>query len=501
MYTPIYIYVHSCASVEWESATALSRGGRNCARARARARTCVYVCAVRLYACNRWACYALPLRRYALRNVSLRRECDPCRRVELFARGASRWRIPSRIAHGHLRHADDRGYEQRGIEAGRRATQERRRRRRWRQRRRGGIYVESDQFQFSSLPLTTPALHALARPRRRQQWRPRRDFPFPVALAEYHASSNSRTSSLPSRFLFLLLSHSPSLPPPLRSPLPFSPSLPLSLSLALTLLDLASLHGSRRATPMSLHRSLSRSSTRTASAPFSYIYAHSTASGVSPYVYVSRPFWLTRVGGIPLSFVPSLNPGWAALRGDDVFRRWGRQATATAVFREHDAQAERRRRRRRRYGARHSDDMPPARRQRRLASRRSSPHPAPLRRTPSEPTRVRADEGNADRERVSNRQIRQWTIRRDWTSWTWEHYDTHIISLILKATLITLLLALLVITIITDQTCDMPVMRGKYSQTLDFASQSIFFIFFVYSAWNILCDWYIYKMNPRFVRD
>jgi len=47
-------------------------------------------------------------------------------------------------------------------------------------------------------------------------------------------------------------------------------------------LDFATLRGSRQATPMSLHRSLSRSSTRTASAPFSYIYAHSTALGSRP---------------------------------------------------------------------------------------------------------------------------------------------------------------------------------------------------------------------------
>lgn len=82
-----------------------------------------------------------------------------------------------------------------------------------------------------------------------------------------------------------------------ESPLPFQIFLlrdfralhPSVLSRCLPL-DFASLRGLQRATPMSLHCSLSRSSTRTASAPFSYIYAHSTALG-------SRPAYTFLLGG------------------------------------------------------------------------------------------------------------------------------------------------------------------------------------------------------------
>lgn len=55
-----------------------------------------------------------------------------------------------------------------------------------------------------------------------------------------------------------------------------------------------------RTTPMSLHRSLSRSSNRTASAPFSYIYAHSTARwGLAPRTHVSLRW--RAPAGVPLS--------------------------------------------------------------------------------------------------------------------------------------------------------------------------------------------------------
>lgn len=104
-----------------------------------------------------------------------------------------------------------------------------------------------------------------------------------LALFFFLCSREERRRSREGKSSSPLSSSLVSSPIPLRTlhPLVFSRYLPL---------DLATLRGSRRATPMSLHRSLSRSSTRTASAPFSYICAHSTALG-------SRPAYTFLLGG------------------------------------------------------------------------------------------------------------------------------------------------------------------------------------------------------------
>lgn len=117
--------------------------------------------------------------------------------------------------------------------------------------------------------------------------------------------------------------------------------------------------------PMSLHRSLSRSGTRTASAPFSYIYAHSTVLG-------SRPAYTFSFSSARRKSLES-DPNHFRL-GDHVVRR--KQTGGEPVFREHDAQGWTATATRHTTAhASHSDDMPPARRQRRLASRRPTPAP------------------------------------------------------------------------------------------------------------------------------
>lgn len=156
-------------------------------------------------------------------------------------------------------------------------------------------------------------------------------------------------------------------------------ALPSVLSCCLPL-DLTSLRGSRRATPMSLHRSLSRSSTRTASAPFSYIYAHSTALGSRP-AYTFLPGDARQVSPksgeqLPARGSTTTSTGTGEERRTCFPRARRTGWTATTA---HDGTPR----------SPHSDDMPPARRQRRLASRRPPPLPSGARRR--EATRARAN--------------------------------------------------------------------------------------------------------------